>query len=113
WSTNHQRYMQDLFAEPLGTFDPLVLFVQQRPMVRQKSDYRIALQAEIADCVQNLAEPLIHVGCLTGIVGAESLDSLRTHYDIAVGRFRPTVFGRIFQVLFEELPRRIPRLVRI
>ncbi len=86
--------MRDLLAQPLRTFRPLALLVEEHSMIGQKHNHRVFVQAQTFDRLQNLAIPMIHIGRLSRVVGAQPLYALFRDLDVAVRWLGPAMWGR-------------------
>ena len=99
--------MRDLLAQPLRSFRPLALLVEEYSMIGQKYDHGVVVQAETLDCFQHFPIPMIHIQRFSRVVGAQPFNALFRDLDVAVRWLRPAMGAGILEILFQEGGRRI------
>ena len=101
------------FLKLLRAFDPLFLLIQQSAVIGKEDDDGVVIQPQALDRSQYLAVPVIDVGGLTRIVGAQAGNAFLGNLNVAVRRLGPAMRSLGLQIFVQKLGRRIPRFMWI
>ena len=113
WHPDHQRHVRYLAAQFVGSFQELPVLAEHRAMVGHEDDDRILEQSELADRIQQAANPMIHATHGPRVVRPHPTLDFVGERNRFVGRFDVARRCGAGQVLFQETAGRVPRLVGI